>query len=194
MPDCDNTGQTRRGYCEPHYRKFRRWGDPLGSAPEPVTTCSVPSCPTVGQTRRGMCQVHYRRSTLTGYPALAAPVRIVGDDDTRFWSYVDKNGPLPAKAEWLGICWLWTGYVNPDGYGKIRVGGRVIGAHQMAFELIIGAVPQGLELDHLCRNTVCVRPDHLEPVTAGENVRRRNYARAGKPWLSQQKLSAFSSS
>jgi hypothetical protein len=49
--------------------------------------------------------------------------------------------------------------------------------------MFVGPVPEGLELDHLCRVTTCVRPSHLEPVTTGENVRRRNLALAGKPWL-----------
>lgn len=59
-------------------------------------------------------------------------------------------------------CWEWTGKAA-SGYG----------AHRRVYEWLRGPVPEGLELDHLCRNKLCVRPDHLEPVTRAENMRRR---------------------
>lgn len=73
-------------------------------------------------------------------------------------------------------CWLWTGKPNANGYGSIRVGGR--GSKQrpvqaITWEAEFGAVPDGLELDHICRTRNCVRPDHLEAVTHEENLRRR---------------------
>jgi hypothetical protein len=68
-------------------------------------------------------------------------------------------------------CWLWTGYIDADGYGKWRRPGR--GAHLVVWEDLRGPIPDGLELDHLCRVTRCVNPDHLEPVTRAENIRRR---------------------
>ncbi|WP_217488537.1 HNH endonuclease signature motif containing protein [Curtobacterium sp. Csp1] len=66
-------------------------------------------------------------------------------------------------------CWNWIGTKNPDGYGKYR--GRH--AHRVVYERDRGAIPEGLELDHLCRNKQCVNPDHLEPVTRAENIDRR---------------------
>lgn len=73
-------------------------------------------------------------------------------------------------------CWLWTGLVGTNGYGATHVRGRdgvtVLMAHRMSYEFYVGPIPEGLVIDHLCRNTRCVRPDHLEPVTNQENVRR----------------------
>jgi hypothetical protein len=82
----------------------------------------------------------------------------------RFWSKVNKNGP--------GGCWIWTACKNEPGYGSIGFSGKPKGAHRVAYELVKGPIPDGLTLDHLCRNTSCVNPDHLEPVTRAENARR----------------------
>ena len=73
----------------------------------------------------------------------------------------------------IGVgCWLWTAYVDRHGYGRLRDGRRMISAHRLSYELARGAIPEGLELDHLCRTRHCVNPDHLEAVTHRENVRR----------------------
>jgi hypothetical protein len=79
----------------------------------------------------------------------------------RFWAMVEK-----AEG-----CWLWTGSDN-KGYGQFSFRGRPIGAHVFAYELVVGPVPAGLVLDHLCRTPRCIRPDHLEPVTNEENLAR----------------------
>jgi hypothetical protein len=84
-----------------------------------------------------------------------------------FWSKVEKT------AE----CWLWTGALS-DGYGSVGYKGKTRKAYRVAFELSGGTIPHGLELDHLCRNRRCVRPNHLEPVTKAENMRRGNLATA----------------
>ncbi len=67
-------------------------------------------------------------------------------------------------------CWLWTGSVGKTGYG--RLGGPGTSAHRRSYMMAVGPIPDGLELDHLCRVRCCVNPDHLEPVTHQENVRR----------------------
>lgn len=69
-------------------------------------------------------------------------------------------------------CWNWTGCMDRYGYGKFSVDGRPVGAHRAAFNIYVGDIGSGMTLDHLCRNTRCVNPDHLEPVTIGENVLR----------------------
>lgn len=71
-------------------------------------------------------------------------------------------------------CWIWDGRPQPLGYGTTKLNGRTIPAHQYVYEKIKGPVPEGLILDHLCRNPRCVNPDHLEPVTHAENIRRGN--------------------
>lgn len=69
-------------------------------------------------------------------------------------------------------CWWWTGEQNGKGYGLIRVGRRKLMAHRVVYELREGAIPEGFQLDHLCRNRACVFPGHLEPVIARTNVLR----------------------
>ncbi|MCL2393073.1 MAG: HNH endonuclease [Acidimicrobiaceae bacterium] len=70
-------------------------------------------------------------------------------------------------------CWGWLGAHTPYGYGHLNVGGsRYDSAYRVGYRLLIGEVPEGLELDHLCRNPGCVNPTHLEPVTHRVNVFR----------------------
>jgi hypothetical protein len=79
---------------------------------------------------------------------------------------VAKIEPEPNSG-----CWLWTGATgNPGGYGNVGFQGSTRGAHRVVYELLVGPVPDGLVLDHLCRNRPCVNPDHLRPVTQLENV------------------------
>lgn len=94
--------------------------------------------------------------------------------EERFWRRVNKNGPL-----WNGTpCWVWTGgssSYNGQPYGTFSLGRKRDGAtssHIFAYEAMRGPVPDGLHLDHLCRNTLCCNPDHLEPVTSAVNVLR----------------------
>jgi len=69
-------------------------------------------------------------------------------------------------------CWLWIAGVNPLGYGQFWWSGRTVTAHRFAYEREVGPIPDGLELDHLCRTRCCVNPAHLEPVTHRENTLR----------------------
>ena len=86
----------------------------------------------------------------------------------RFWAKVvgteDPTG-----------CWTWTAGKLARGYGQFACKGfptKTVGAHRWSYRELVGPVPDGYELDHLCRNTACVNPAHLEPVTAKENVLR----------------------
>lgn len=70
-------------------------------------------------------------------------------------------------------CWWWTGTPTLYGYGRVWVEGiSSSNAHRVVYTLLVGTIPDGLVIDHLCRNKLCVNPRHLEPVTQGENVRR----------------------
>lgn len=91
-------------------------------------------------------------------PFVAAP------PEQRFWPRVDKTDS----------CWVWRGQLNNQGYGQFSIKKRHKLAHRLSYEWTIGPIPEGLELDHLCRNTKCVNPAHLEPVTHAENMRRGN--------------------
>lgn len=66
-------------------------------------------------------------------------------------------------------CWIWIGNRNTSGYGQAIFAGKLAVVHRIAYELFVGPIPQGLVLDHLCRNRACFRPEHLEPVTQQEN-------------------------
>lgn len=88
--------------------------------------------------------------------------------DARFWAKVDRRDP--------DDCWVWTAATNRSGgYGRFRVGGRagrMVSAHRFAYERLVGPIPDGLTIDHLCRVPRCVNPKHLEPVTVRENTLR----------------------
>lgn len=84
----------------------------------------------------------------------------------------EKHVGFPRDG--IPACWQWLGYVNPrTGYGQFQLRkGEPVLAHRMAYELFVGAIPDGAQLDHLCRNRQCVNPKHLEPVTCQENLLR----------------------
>jgi len=80
----------------------------------------------------------------------------------RFWLKVDKTR----------TCWLWTASRDPKGYGRFKLNDRPVLAHRFAYETLIGPIPDGLQLDHLCRTRNCVNPSHLEPVSNRDNALR----------------------
>lgn len=69
-------------------------------------------------------------------------------------------------------CWTWLGYKDGRGYGRFNLKGASSLAHRLVYEWYRGPIPDELALDHLCCNQSCVNPDHLEPVTSQENLRR----------------------
>jgi hypothetical protein len=83
-----------------------------------------------------------------------------------------RNRDFFKRVEITSTCWVWKGTILRGGYGQIKVNGKKHLAHRFFYELLIGPIPNGLTLDHLCRVRACVRPGHLEPVTSRENTLR----------------------
>lgn len=110
---------------------------------------------------KGYCDKHYRRWKKHGDPNKVET--IIGDDLARFWSHVD----IGTDGHWL-----WRAAVNEKGYGTWRLRGATTLVHRFSYEHFVGKIPNGLQIDHLCRTPSCVNPDHLEPVTHDENQRR----------------------
>jgi len=82
--------------------------------------------------------------------------------NSRFWSKVEKTES----------CWNWTAYIHKSGYGRFYLNGKIEHSHRLSYEEKYGKIPQGLQIDHLCRNRKCCNPDHLEAVTHLVNVQR----------------------
>ncbi len=142
--------------------------------------CQVPNCSTGSPYHcKGYCRTHYERNLRHGSPHTLlrhgpAPLPL----PVRFWRKVIKKEG----------CWKWLGYIRPDGYSEFAVDtSRNTPAHRIAYQEVIGPIPAGLQLDHLCRNRACVNPHHLEPVTAqtntlrGETPAARNVAKTHCP-------------
>lgn len=109
---------------------------------------------------------------------------------------MDRFWPKVQKGETTEDCWLWTAALNPDGYGHfISPGPTWPAAHRVAYAQLVGEIPVGFELDHLCRVRRCVNPWHLEPVSHRTNVLRGDGLAAhqtkslsckhGHPWTSE---------
>lgn len=69
-------------------------------------------------------------------------------------------------------CWLWYGTINADGYGFTCINNKRKSAHRVSYTVYRGPIPNGMQIDHLCRVRCCVNPDHMEVVTQQENIRR----------------------
>jgi hypothetical protein len=116
--------------------------------------------------------MHWKRWRKHGDPLMLAQARPPED---RFWEKVDRDGPDGFHSQTganLGPCWLWTASQDRYGYGQMKINGRRARPHRFAYELLVGPIPEGLDLDHLCRVRLCVNPYHLEPVTNLENILR----------------------
>lgn len=172
---CERASE-RRGWCSAHYQRWRKHGDPtIDKRSTGRTPCTIEGC-DAPVFALGYCSLHRGRFLRHGDPL--AIVRVAGETSRRFWIHADTNGPLSELRPDLGRCWLWRSMLTEQRYALISDGGRKRSAHRYAYELLVGPIPDGLELDHLCMVRHCVNPGHLDPVTKAENLRRRDLAQA----------------
>lgn len=130
--------------------------------------CSIQGCTNTPHSR-GWCGKHYTRWRKWGDPEYLPPPgrrrRTPEESAEVFWAKVDKAGD----------CWLWQGFVDADGYGRAYNPETMksMTAHRVAYMLDGNELTPGMHVDHTCRNTLCMRPSHLEEVTPAENLRRQ---------------------
>jgi hypothetical protein len=162
--------------CEqPITAKAVRCRSCLARARTTFEICTIDGCGR-GHYAKGWCQMHWIRAHNHGDPHYLTPLDVQRQRQAqsqmrppwdRFWEKVEVAGP----------CWHWTGATSSNGYGTFAMDARRgrerhMTAHRAAWELLVGPIPAGYVVDHLCKVPHCVNPDHLEPVSQLENVRR----------------------
>lgn len=129
-----------------------------------MTSCAHPGCAKPKRLRGRWCQMHAARVSKHGSPDVTS--RLVGVP-------VLERLMLRVRGGDVTTCWLWQGALSSSGYGVLKVDGQARGVHRIAYEEFVTPIPTGLDLDHLCRQRLCVNPWHLQPVTKAENNRRK---------------------
>lgn len=137
--------------------------------------CIVPDCDRT-TVAKGLCHKHWKRMRSNGTLELQRRNYKGMDEQERFWMYVNKQGkPHPIFPT---PCWEWTGSLIKGGYALFRLSStnpsqqEKILAHRYSFELTYYPIPEGMEIDHMCKTRHCVNPDHLDLVTRQENIDR----------------------
>lgn len=155
-----------KGLCHTHYVQQRR-GIPL----KPVRIfgldkrCSFDGC-NRKHAAKDLCDGHLSQKSKG--QELRPLMDYSGDPRKRFWTQVSKSES----------CWFWTGNLTQDGYGVWRCNAKVHRAHRYSYEISVGEIPDGMQIDHTCHNRSCVNPNHLRLATNKQN--RENLIGASK--------------
>jgi hypothetical protein len=150
----------RDGYVKGQPLRFVRGHVRRLAGREEPDPCQAPDCNRLSRhVSAKYCAMHASR--LLRHGSFDDPKPTLMD---RFFACVAEDGE----------CWRWIGYTGTHGYGVLSVEGRQRGAHRVAYELLRAEIPDGLQIDHLCRNPACVNPWHLEPVTPRVNTLRNS--------------------
>lgn len=156
-----NLAYRSRGYCWKHLQEVAASGVTLPDGrrrdQRPAredTPCFAQGCERASRTK-GLCNRHYLRVWVHG--SLELPAKL------------SKAEVLEAGIQSRNGCWIWGGPVSTSGYG--RIGAEY--THRIAYEMHVGPIPEGMQIDHLCFEKLCANPAHLEAVTQAENLRRQ---------------------
>ena len=104
---------------------------------------------------------------------MAKPIEIQIDAPLRK-HFLKRSVHIVRRGKWE--CWIWQGRCDNKGYGVLTCRGRIYKAHRVSYTMFIGSIPPDLVIDHLCRTRNCVNPEHMEPVSNDENIRRGAWA------------------
>lgn len=172
MPSCTHIARAR-GWCSTHYTRWYKHGDPnivlphsgwpkMPPRPKMVRPpCKFPGCERLSaKSCKGWCQTHHSRWYRHGDPSVVKPSN---------WVRTDVVTRIRQRVVDEGGCLVWQGSRLPTGYGVIGVQNRSRYVHRLMWEDVNGAVPDGKQLHHICRNRACCNPDHLQALTVKEH-------------------------
>jgi hypothetical protein len=139
------------------------------------------------ETRYGYCQCGCGQKTKIIDRTRPSKNHVKGEPYRRVAGHGNRkfNGPDYEVLE--NGCWKWLKCLSPEGYGRYLKGKGNQYSHRVYYEKAHGPIPKGMDLDHLCRNPFCVNPDHLEPVSHKENVRRGKATRLNARMVAEMK-------
>lgn len=178
---CESESRAR-GFCQRHYQRWHKHGDPHYTHPySKAEVCSVEGCGERKRLRVGLCNKHYSKKLRYGNPLASATPKPAPTTEETFWDrVVVKDG-----------CWEWDGHLNKKGYAVFKLLGKTYMAHRVSYEIHVGKIPAGLEIDHKCRTRGCTKPSHLQAVTHAENMQnlssRNPVSKAGYRGVSYNK-------